>query len=107
MADPDSYSRRGFGLTFGGEFAASPNDCGLFLLGTTTESTNPECPEYDNWENYNSTMKEGIQNFVIASFDALQDWFFWTWKVGRTLCKGTNPDTRSDHSSRLAHPKLV
>lgn len=74
-------SRRNFGLIIGGEFAASPNDCGLFLLGVKGQSSNPQCPEYNDWENYNNTMKEGIQNFLVATFDALQDWFFWTWKV--------------------------
>lgn len=76
-----SFSRKNFGVTIGGEFAGSPNDCGLFLRGVNITSDNPECPEYDAWESYNSTMKAGIQNFIMASFDALGDWFFWTWKV--------------------------
>ncbi|KAJ3516166.1 hypothetical protein NLJ89_g1298 [Agrocybe chaxingu] len=71
-----------FGVTFGGEFSASPNDCGLFMVGVGQVSSNPQCPEYDSWETFNTTMKEGIQNFVKASFDALGDWFFWTWKLG-------------------------
>lgn len=75
------YSRRGFGLVVGGEFAGSPNDCGLFLLGVQGTATSPQCGEYNDWEHYNDTMREGVQNFIIASFDALGDWFFWTWKV--------------------------
>ncbi|KAF8970877.1 glycoside hydrolase family 5 protein [Flammula alnicola] len=76
-----NQSRTTVGVTFAGEFAGSPNDCGLFLRGVGQNSSNPECPEYDAWESYNSTMKAGIQNFIMASFDAFGDWFFWTWKI--------------------------
>ncbi|KAF8902804.1 glycoside hydrolase family 5 protein [Gymnopilus junonius] len=75
-------ARMNFGVTLAGEFSASPNNCGLFLVGVGQNSTDPQCPEYDDWTNYNCTMKQGIQNFVMASMDALGDWFFWTWKVG-------------------------
>ena len=50
-------------------------------VGAGSNSTNSQCPYYDDWKSYNDTMKEGIQNFALASFDALQNWFFWTWKV--------------------------
>ncbi|TFK32824.1 glycoside hydrolase superfamily [Crucibulum laeve] len=83
-----NQSRQAFGVTIAGEFSGSPNDCGLFLLGVGTDSTNPQCPEYDDWENFNSTMKEGIKNFIEASFDALGDWFFWTWKIGPSQTSG-------------------
>jgi hypothetical protein len=81
--DTDNLGRShsNFGLYFGGEFAASPNDCGLFLNGVGGTSTNRQCPEYDAWDTYNATMKEGIQHFVMAMFDVLENWFFWTWKV--------------------------
>lgn len=65
-----------------GEFADTINDCGLFLRGVGANSTNPQCPLYDDWQNYNSTMKEGLMNLALASFDAFQNWFFWTWKIG-------------------------
>lgn len=26
-------------------------------------------------------MKDGLMEFTLASMDALQNWFFWTWKV--------------------------
>ncbi|KAI5900779.1 glycoside hydrolase family 5 protein [Schizophyllum commune H4-8] len=81
-------SQRNFGVTISGEMAASPNDCGLFLRGAGSNSTNSQCPYYDDWQNYNDTMKEGIQNFALASFDALQNWFFWTWKIGPSAESG-------------------
>ncbi|KAJ6539597.1 glycoside hydrolase family 5 protein [Mycena capillaripes] len=75
-------SQTAFGVTISGEWAASPNDCGYFLRGVGPESTNPQCPEWDDYQNYNDTMKAGILNYVLASMDATRDWFFWTWKIG-------------------------
>ncbi|KAJ7904777.1 glycoside hydrolase family 5 protein [Mycena olivaceomarginata] len=75
-------SQTAFGVTISGEWAASPNDCGYFLRGVGAESTNPDCPTYDNYQSYNDTMKAGILNYVLASMDATRDWFFWTWKIG-------------------------
>ncbi|KAF9053337.1 glycoside hydrolase family 5 protein [Panaeolus papilionaceus] len=78
-------SRSAFGVTMAGEMSASPNDCGLYMRGVNITSANPQCPEYDTWETWNTTMKAGIQNYVSASFDALGDWFFWTWKIAPSL----------------------
>ncbi|KAK7061947.1 glycoside hydrolase family 5 protein [Favolaschia claudopus] len=75
-------SQSAFGVTISGEFAASPNNCGYFLLGAGSQSTNPDCPAYDDYQNYNESMKAGISNYVLASMDATGDWFFWTWKIG-------------------------
>ena len=35
----------------------------------------------DDWPNYSDTMKAGLLKVVLATMDALGDWFFWTWKV--------------------------
>lgn len=79
---PDANnSRQTFGVTFVGEFAASPNDCGLFLRGSKGLPVTQNCTAYDNWENYSPDMVQGIKNFVMASMDAFGDWFFWTWKI--------------------------
>ncbi|KAI0029788.1 glycoside hydrolase family 5 protein [Vararia minispora EC-137] len=75
-------ARSAFGVTITGEFTGTFNDCGLFVSGVGANSTNPQCPEYDDWRNFNATMKEGLANFVRASYDAFGDWFFWTWKIG-------------------------
>ncbi|KIJ24939.1 glycoside hydrolase family 5 protein [Sphaerobolus stellatus SS14] len=83
-----NQSRTDFGITFAGEFAASPNDCGLFLHGANVNSTDPDCPIYDDWQNYNDTMKQGVMNFVLAQMDAFDDWFFWTWKIGASQFSG-------------------
>ncbi|KAF9450270.1 glycoside hydrolase family 5 protein [Macrolepiota fuliginosa MF-IS2] len=77
-----NQTRSGFGLIIGGEFSASPNDCGLFLNGVNGQPATPGCTDFDDWENYSTAMKQGVENFVTATFDALGDWFFWTWKIG-------------------------
>nr|ADX07305.1 putative cellulase/exo-1,3-beta-glucanase [Flammulina velutipes] len=81
-------SQQNFGITIAAEFAASPNDCGLFLKGVGAESTNTQCSIYNDWRNYNDTMREGILNFVTAEMDALVHWFFWTWKIGPSGVSG-------------------
>ncbi|KAF8136159.1 glycoside hydrolase family 5 protein [Boletus edulis] len=53
-----------FGLTTAGEFSNAVTDCGLWVNGT------------------------GIMNFALASMDALQNWFFWTWKIGASSSSG-------------------
>lgn len=60
-------SQTAFGVTISGEWAASPNDCGYFLRGVGAESTNPQCPDYDDYLNYNETMLAGIRNYVLGS----------------------------------------
>ncbi|KAH8822761.1 glycoside hydrolase family 5 protein [Flagelloscypha sp. PMI_526] len=78
--------RRTFGLVVSGEFSAGPNDCGLYIRGiANARSNNPQCPQYDDWQHYNATMKQGLLSFVSASMDILGDWFFWTWKIGPTV----------------------
>ncbi|PPQ74482.1 hypothetical protein CVT26_001398 [Gymnopilus dilepis] len=70
-----------FRVTTAGESAATPNICGLFLVRVGQNLIDPQCSEYDDWQNHDSTMNEGLQNLVMASMDALGDWFFWPWKV--------------------------
>lgn len=75
-------NRQGFGVTIAGEFSVAPNDCGLFLNGVNSTSANPDCSTYNDWVNYNNSMKDGLLNTFQASADALGDWIFWTWKIG-------------------------
>ncbi|KZV62971.1 glycoside hydrolase family 5 protein [Peniophora sp. CONT] len=75
-------SRQNFGVTITGEFSDTFNDCGTYVRGVGTNSTNPQCPEYNDYKNYNDTMKQGLTNFITAEYSAFNDWFFWTWKIG-------------------------
>ncbi|KAG2050863.1 glycoside hydrolase [Suillus hirtellus] len=76
-------SQTGFGVTFAGEFSNGFNDCGLYLNGVgNAQDVAPSCSLYLDSSQWNNTMKAGLQQLALASMDALQDWFFWTWKIG-------------------------
>jgi hypothetical protein len=76
-------SQTAFGVSFSGEFSSGYNPCGLFLLGTTnTDTITGDCALFTDSSTWNDTLKEGILAFTEGSMDALQNWFFWTWKVG-------------------------
>lgn len=98
FGQPTEDARTSFGVMIAGEFSAAPNDCGLFMVGVNVVSANPQCPEYDDWANYSDAMKAGLLNMVLATMDALGDWFFWTWKIG--------PDQSGNISSPLWSYKL-
>ena len=80
------------GFTAAGEFSMATNDCGLYVngvgLGTRYEGTfqggpttaTGSCAQWDKWEAYSADTKDQLKQFVSASMDALQNWFFWTWK---------------------------
>ncbi|KAF7310457.1 Glycoside hydrolase family 5 protein [Mycena chlorophos] len=76
-------SRAEFGVTIAGEFSAGFNDCGLYLHGinaTTTYGGN--CSYWQDSSQWNTSVKAGLEAFVLAQQDALQDYYFWTWKIG-------------------------
>ncbi|KII95444.1 glycoside hydrolase family 5 protein [Plicaturopsis crispa FD-325 SS-3] len=78
-------SKAAFGVTVAGEFSNGYNDCGLFLKGVQgTTSYGGDCSFWQDASQWNSTVKAGVQNFALASMDALQDFFFWTWKIGNS-----------------------
>jgi glucan 1,3-beta-glucosidase len=75
-------SQTNFGVTVSGEFSSSYTECGLFLSQTNDATTTQgACAEYIQWQNWNQTFKQGIRDFTEAEMDALQNWWFWTWKV--------------------------
>ncbi|KAG9312258.1 glycoside hydrolase family 5 protein [Chiua virens] len=84
-ADSMNASQTAFGVTIAGEFSNGFNACGLFLTGTTgTASAGPSCSLFLDASQWNQTMKDGLMEFTLASMDALQNWFFWTWKIGNS-----------------------
>ncbi|KAJ7773286.1 glycoside hydrolase family 5 protein [Mycena metata] len=75
-------SRTAFGVTVAGEFSNGYNDCGLYLNGVNgTASYGGDCSLWQDSSTWNDTVKAGVQQFTLASMDAMQDWFFWTWKI--------------------------
>ena len=83
-SEPDrlSPSQTSFGVTISGEYSNGINDCGVFLQGTGPYTpANPDCAAWNNWEGWDQNTKAGLLNFALASMDALENPFFWTWKV--------------------------
>ncbi|KAI0090587.1 glycoside hydrolase superfamily [Irpex rosettiformis] len=82
-------SRNNFGITVAGEFSNAINDCGLFVRGVGNGPVfGGSCTVFNNVDQWTPAMKNGFQNFILASMDALQDYFFWTWKIGPDLVTG-------------------
>jgi len=89
-------SLENFGFTAAGEWSLAINDCGLNVngvgLGTRYEGNytgDPHpgvgsCTEWDYWETWTAETKSQFQQFALAEMDALQNWFFWTWKIGNS-----------------------
>ncbi|KAG8896576.1 hypothetical protein FRB99_008828 [Tulasnella sp. 403] len=91
-----------FGVSTAGEWSFSFNDCGLYVNGVGNgarlEGTFPgysgptlgagACTEWNNWQTWDDTRKSQLQSFALASMDALQNWFFWTWKIGPSSVSG-------------------
>ncbi|KAF7353600.1 Glycoside hydrolase [Mycena venus] len=87
-----------FGFIVAGEFSNAVTDCGLYVngvnLGTRYEGTytlDGNHPDLGNcttdWLNYQSwdaPTKAAYKTFAMSSMDALQNWFFWTWKIGNS-----------------------
>ncbi|KAF7366076.1 Glycoside hydrolase family 5 protein [Mycena venus] len=77
-------SRSQFGVTVAGEFSNGYNDCGLYLTGVNgTQSYGGACSLWEDSSTWNATVIAGVREFALASMDALGDWFFWTWKIGK------------------------
>jgi glucan 1,3-beta-glucosidase len=76
------HRQSAFGVTVAGEFSNAINDCGLYVNGVPGgASYKGDCTVFEEWQNWNDTMKDGFHEFMLASMDAMQNWYFWTWKV--------------------------
>ncbi|AAW44208.2 hypothetical protein CNF01760 [Cryptococcus deneoformans JEC21] len=83
----------GYGIVIGGEWSNAINDCGYWLDGVDStpqfEVTGTgSCAALDEWFNYSDETKQGIMGYTLANMDALQNYFFWTWKIGNSTVKG-------------------
>jgi len=93
-------SMSAFGLTVAGEFSNAVNDCGLWVNGvgegTRFEGTFPgystpvgSCDTYVDWQSWDSDTMSDYMQFALHSMDSLQNWFFWTWKIGNSSTTNT------------------
>ncbi|KAF5373029.1 hypothetical protein D9758_001649 [Tetrapyrgos nigripes] len=90
-------SMAGFGLTQAGEWSNAVTDCGKWVNGVNqgiryegsyvADSSFKKvgsCDDWTDWQNWDEDTKDAYKTFAMASMDALQNWFFWTWKVGNS-----------------------
>ncbi|ESK92044.1 glycoside hydrolase family 5 protein [Moniliophthora roreri MCA 2997] len=94
-------SMSAFGMTAAGEFSLAINDCGLWVTGVG-DGTRYEgdykpdpsfprigsCTQWTDWTKFDAATKAEMKQFAMASFDALQNFFFWTWKIGDSINSG-------------------
>ncbi|KAF7328260.1 Glycoside hydrolase family 5 protein [Mycena venus] len=77
-------SRSNFGVTIAGEFSNGYNDCGLYVRGVNgSASYGGNCSFWEDSSTWDPATIAGVREFALASMDALGDWFFWTWKIGK------------------------
>ncbi|ORX38968.1 glycoside hydrolase superfamily [Kockovaella imperatae] len=89
-----NYSQINFGITIGGEWSLAPNDCGYWLDGVDVTPQYElqkvgSCEVWNDWENWNQSMKDGMYSYCQAQMDVLDNWFFWTWKINNSTVVGT------------------
>lgn len=80
-------SQSSFGLIMGGEWSLAINDCGKWLDGVGGVSNYGKlasCDQWDLWMDYSDETKADMMGYAQANMDALQNWFFWTWKIGNS-----------------------
>ena len=83
--DAINVTQSTFGVITAGEWSVAVNDCGLFVVGVgapTNYGGAGGCDRWNNWETWDQATKDGLKQFALSTMDALQNWFFWTWKIG-------------------------
>lgn len=86
-----------FGVNSAGEWSAASNDCGQWVNrvgagsrydGTFDGYTGPRgaltCAFWNDWTQWDQATKDNLRHFVMAEMDALQNFFFWTWRIGNS-----------------------
>ena len=85
-----------YGVNSAGEWSAAPNDCGLWVNsvggGSRYDGTHADyigkgvgsCDYWNDWTQWDQATKDNMLTLVSASMDALQNFFFWTWKIGNS-----------------------
>jgi len=92
-----------FGFNFAGEYSLAVNDCGLWLnnigVGSRYDGTYPNtsapdtknfprvgsCDPWNDYRKWSPDMKKSIADLAATSQDAMQNSFFWTWKISRSI----------------------
>ncbi|KAL7421974.1 hypothetical protein Q5752_003746 [Cryptotrichosporon argae] len=95
-ANATNTTQQTFGVLNAGEWAAAPNDCGLWVNGVNLgqrydgtyagfeNSAIGSCDYWNDYTQWNASTKASILFMAQATQDALQSWFYWTWKIGNS-----------------------
>jgi len=62
----------------------------LHRLNGIPSGVPPNCEQWDNWSSWDAATIDAIKQVSLASMDALQNFFFWTWKIGVSSVLGTS-----------------
>ena len=86
-------SSTNYGITIGGEWSNAVNNCGKWLNGvdstpTYVSSGSGTCEGWEDWQNWTQERRDGLAGYALANMDALQHWFFWTWRIGNSTEMG-------------------
>ncbi|KAG8814754.1 hypothetical protein FRC17_000990, partial [Serendipita sp. 399] len=46
------------------------------------------CDTWNDYASWDQSIKDSLRQMSLASMDALQNWFFWTWRIGESI-RGT------------------
>ncbi|CAE6427831.1 unnamed protein product, partial [Rhizoctonia solani] len=83
-----------------GEFSLGFNDCAYFLNGassgyrydgTLPTYTGPRIGSCEPWldsSEWTAEIKENLKELALSSMDAMQNYFFWTWRIGASIRTG-------------------
>ena len=87
-------SQSSYGIILGGEWSNAINDCGKWLDGvdsTPAYTAVSNCTQWDEWFDWSDDTRAGLLGYSSATMDSLQNWFFWTWKIGNSTELGYPP----------------
>lgn len=85
-----------FGPNNAGEWSAAINDCGQWLNGVNlgqrydgsydgySGKAVGSCAYWNDSTQWDQTTKDNLKIYVMSAMDALQNFFFWTWKIGNS-----------------------
>lgn len=115
-----NQTNAGFGFNFAGEYSLAINDCGQWInnigAGTRFDGTypTPAAPDHTNfpavgscapWADYttwSAATKNSLMALTDSSQDAMQNSFFWTWKISQSTRSTLIPNPLWSYSLGLS-----
>ncbi|KAG0149057.1 hypothetical protein CROQUDRAFT_669529 [Cronartium quercuum f. sp. fusiforme G11] len=109
-----------FGFNFAGEYSLAINDCGQWINnigvgsrfdGTYPSSTAPDttnfptvgsCTAWNDYSTWSPELKKNLIALADSSMDAMQNSFFWTWKISQSTRSHLIPNPLWSYSLGLS-----